>query len=161
MEKREFDYDEPIIFCKHNFEISNAKEFATELANRFGININFIDGANSITDCIIIPDATTTKNLYRQSSNFENDFSYVLEFGDEAHCFYKNHIHYHLPFISNFSDFSNTSGIYEGISELKKFGADKVYIGNSNKLNISSEIKYDWDKLLNAILNSNHYIIEL
>lgn len=161
MEIDKFDIDEVAVFCKHNFDISDTKVFATALANRFNINIDITERDGVIINSINIPNATTTKNLYCQNTEFDNDFSFVLEFGDEAHCFYKNHLEYHLPFGSSLSDYSNHDTIYEGIRELKMFGADNVYIGNSNELNLSSETKFNWEKLVETILNSNHYIIEL
>jgi hypothetical protein len=36
MENRECDFDEPMIFCAHNLDISNTKKLATELAKRLG-----------------------------------------------------------------------------------------------------------------------------
>ncbi len=161
MEKREFDFDEPIICCLHSFDISNTKALATDLATRLGVNINIMEANDKIIDSINIPNATITKNLYCQNSKFANDYIFVLEHGDESHLFYNKHLIYNLPFIADFNDFADVESLYEGITELKKFGADKVYIGNSNELNLPSEIKFDWLKLSDAILNSKHYILNI
>ena len=161
MEKREFDFDEPIICCLHNFDISNTITFATDLATRLGVNVNIMEANDNIIDTIKIPDATITKNLYYQNSKFENDYIFVLEHGDESHLFYNNHLIYNLPFVADFNEFSDVNNIYESIYKLKKFGADKVYIGNSDELNLPSAIKFDWLKLSDAILNSKHYILNI
>lgn len=161
MEIGNFDSDEVVVFCKHNFDISDTKVFATALANRFSINIDITESDNTVVDSIRIAHATVIKNLYCQGSKFENDFSFVLDFGDEAHCFYKNHLEYCLPFSLSLSDFSNLDGVYEGISDLKMFGADQVYIGNTTELNLTRETKFNWEKLVETILNTKHYIIEL
>lgn len=161
MEKREFDFDEPIICCLHNFDISSTIALATDLATRLGVNINIREANDKIINSIKFPNATITKNLYCQNFKFENDYIFVLEHGDESHLFYNNHLIYNLPFVAVFNEFSDVNNIYESIYQLKKFGADKVYIGNSNELNLPSEIKFDWFKLSDAILNSKHYILNI
>ena len=161
MEKREFDFDEPIICCLHSFDISNTKGLATDLAARLGVNINITEANDKIIDSINIQNATITKNLYCQNSKFENDYIFVLEHGDESHLFYNNYLIYNLPFVADFNEFSDVNNIYESIYKLKKFGADKVYIGNSDELNLPSAIKFDWLKLSDAILNSKHYILNI
>lgn len=170
MDKREFDFDEPIIFCSHNFDISNRVDFATALANRLGVNINITEGSDNIIDTIRIPDATITKNLYFQNSKFKNDFKYVLEHGDEAHLFYDNYLQYYLPFILDYEilikDLKYLMNhreeiVFHGIYDLKQFGADKVYIANQNQLKLTSDDKEDWLKVINVITNSNHFIYNL
>lgn len=155
------DVAEPIIFCTHNLDISNANVLASQIASTLGVSITIYKINDEKVSSIELPNAIEHKKLYIQNSKFENDFSYVLEHGDEAILFYKNHLQYELPFIANFYDIKDNENIYKGISDLKMFGADKVYVGNINELNLTIDVKHDWSKLLLAITNSNHHIINL
>lgn len=171
MIEKEFDIEEPIIYCSHNFDISERMIFANDLANRLGVNINLTEGADVVIDTIIIPNATVTKNLYCQKQNNNSDFKYVLEFGDEAHLFYDNYIQYMLPFIADYngiieelssSEETNNNVLVNCISELKQFGAGEVHFNIYSEVNLSNEVKSDWLQVGKEITNlENHYIFKL
>jgi hypothetical protein len=170
MEKREFDFDEPIIFCSHNFDISNRENFANELATRLGVNINITQGGNEIIGTIKTPNATSTKNLYCQSPKFDTDFKYVLEHGDEAHLFFSNYLQYELPYpvdylkvidyLKEYPDSNDDKP--NSLNELKKFGASVVYINNSNEINLTDEDKKDWSTVLEVLTKAkNQYCYKI
>lgn len=170
MENREFDFDEPIIFCSHNFDISNRENFANELATRLGVNINITQGGDEIIGTIKIPNATNTKNLYCQNSKFDTHFKYVLEHGDEAHLFADNYLQYELPYpvdylkvidyLKEYPDSNDDEP--NSINELKKFGATEVYINNMEEVKLTAEDKKDWSKLLKILTNAkSHYLYKV
>jgi hypothetical protein len=171
MVEKEFDIDEPIIYCSHNFNLSDRMTFANDLAKRLGININLTEGADVVIDAIIIPNATVTKNLYCQKQNNSSDFKYVLEFGDEAHLFYDNYIQYMLPTIADYngvieeltSNEENDNNLFLNcIFELKQFGASEVHFNKYSEVNLSNEVKSDWVQVEKAITNlENHYTYKL
>lgn len=171
MVENEFDIDEPIIYCSHNFNLSDRMTFANELAKRLGVNINITDGADVILETIIIPNATVTKNLYCQKQNNNSDFKYVLEFGDEAHLFYDNYIQYMLPFIADYNGIieeltskeeNDNNILINCISELKQFGTNEVHFNIYSEVNLSNEVKSDWLQVEKEITNlDNHYIFKL
>jgi hypothetical protein len=171
MEKREFDFDEPIIFCSHNFDTSNRENFANELATRLGVNINITQGGDEILGTIKIPNATSTKNLYCQSPKFDSAFKYVLEHGDEAHLFFSNYVQYNLPFLVDYEILidvlknrtgSNDEYEHRNINLLKKFGATEVHINNLSEVKLTTEDKQDWSKVLKVLTKAkNHYCYKL
>jgi hypothetical protein len=172
MEGREFDFDEPVIFCSHNFDICNRENFANELATRLGVNINITQGGgDEIIGTIKIPNATSTKNLYCQSSKFDPDLKYVLEHGDEAHLFYGDYLQYDFPFIVDYEilvdELKNPTGDnddyeHRNLNLLKKFGATEVHISNMEEVKLSDEDKKEWSKVLKVIGNlKSHYLYKL
>jgi len=171
MIEKEFDIEEPIIYCSHNFNINDRETFANDLANRLGVNINITEGADVILDTIIIPNATVTKNLNCQNPKNNTDFKYVLEFGDEAHLFYDNYIQYMLPFIADYngiieeltSNEENDNNLFLNcISELKQFGAIEVHFNKYSDVNLSNEVKSDWLQVEKEIsILENHFTYKL
>lgn len=171
MENREFDFDEPIIFCSHNFDISNRENFANELATRLGVNINITQGSGEIIGTIKTPNATSTKNLYCQSPKFDNDFKYVLEHGDEAHLFYSDYLQYDFPFIVDYeilvNELKNPTGDHDdyehrSLNLLKNFGATEIHINNLSEVKLTTENKQDWSKLLKVLTNAkSHYLYKV
>jgi hypothetical protein len=170
MENREFDFDEPIICCSHNFDTSNRDNFANELATRLGVNINIMELGGEVIDTIKIPNATITKNLNCLNPKYDKFFKYALEFGDEAHVIANDYLQYILPASVDYLkliDFlkeqteSNDDDSYS-FNELKKFGATEVYIGNMEEVNLTDEDKKDWSKVLKVLTKSNnHYCYKL
>ena len=166
MEKREFDFDEPIIFCSHNLDLSNSKKLAKELAARLGVNINTLKLGGEVTDTIKIPNAKSTKNLYRLSPKYDKFCKYVLEHGDEAHLIAKDYLQYVLPanvdylkLIEALKDRKegNDDGV-DSIDDLKKFGATKVHINNIEEVNLTDNDKNDWSNVLKVLINTKtHY----
>lgn len=171
MEKREFDFDEPIIFCSHNIDIGNTKKLAKELAKRLGANINIMQGFDDeIKETIKIPNATSTKNLYCQNSKFDTHFKYVLVHGDEAHLFADNYLQYELPYpvdylkvidyLKEYPDSNDDEP--NSINELKKFGATEVHINNLSEVKLATEDKQDWSKLQKMLSNAkSHYLYKI
>jgi hypothetical protein len=167
MENREFDFDEPSIFCAHNLDISNTKKLATELAKRLGANINIIQSFDDETkETIKIPNATITKNLIGLNPKYDKFFKYVLEHGDEAHVIANDYLQYILPasvdYLKVIDDLKNnpeTNGDEDnGINELKKFGATEVHINNIEEVNLTDEDKKDWSSVVKVLTNAkNHY----
>jgi hypothetical protein len=166
MEKREFDFDEPIIFCSHNLDLSNSKKLAKELATRLGVNINILILGAEVTETIKIPNATSTKNLYRLSPKYDKFFKYALELGDEAHLIANDYLEYILPasvdylkVIEYLKDETESNDDEENsINELKKFGASEVHINNINEINLNDEDKKDWSTMVKVLtIAKNHY----
>lgn len=166
MENREFDFDEPLIFCSHNLDLSSSKKLAKELSARLGVNINIVklDGEESNT--IKIPNATITRNLICLSPKYDKFFKYALELGDEAHLIANDYLEYILPasvdylkVIEYLKDETESNDDEENsINELKKFGASEVHINNINEINLNDEDKKDWSTILKVLTNAkNHY----
>ena len=150
MENREFDLDDPIIFCSHNFDISNRKKFVTDLATRLGANINIMQGFDDeIMDTVKIPNATITKNLRYPNPKIETDYEYALVHGDEFHLFSDNYLKYNLPFIMDYEQVIDTLKIesesngdddeYIIVDDLKKFGATEVHINKLKEVNLTDD----------------------
>lgn len=171
MEKREFDFDEPIIFCSHNLDISNTKKLATELAKRLGANINIMQGFdNEIKETIKIPGATLTKNLHCPNPKIDSENGYVLEHGDEGCYIYADFLQYILPasvdYLKLIDDLENnpeSNGDEDNsINELKKFGATEVYINNIEEVNLTDDDKKDWSNVLKVLTNAkSHYLYKV
>jgi hypothetical protein len=170
MEKREFDFDEPIIFCSHNLELSNSKKLAKELSTRLGVNINILKLGGEVTETIKIPNATSTKNLYRLSPKYDKFFKYALELGDEAHLIAHDYLQYVLPanvdylkLIEALKDQTedNDDG-FDCIEDLKKFGATEVHINNIQEVNLTDNDKKDWSNVLKVLTNAkSHYLYKV
>lgn len=170
MQKREFDFDEPIIFCSHNLDLSSSKKLAKELAARLGVNINILKLGGEVTDTIKIPNATSTKNLYKLSPKYDKFFKYALEFGDEAHLIANDYLQYVLPFNMDYLKLiealkNQTEGNDDGfdsIEDLKKFGATEVHINNIEEVKLTDDDKKDWSNVFNVISNlENHFLYKL
>lgn len=170
MENREFDFDEPIIFCLHNLDLSNIKNLATDLATRLGVNINITNENDEIMDTIQTPGATITKNLQGRDPKIDTDYEYVLEHGDELYFFYPNFMEYLFPvsvdYLKLIDDLRNnpeTNGdVDNSINELKKFGATEVHINGIDEVNPTGEDKKDWSKLLKMLTNAkSHYLYKI
>lgn len=166
MENREFDFDEPMILCSHNFNISTRKKFATELATRLGVNINIVKLDGEESDTIKIPNATITRNLICLSPKYDKFFKYALELGDEAHLIANDYLEYILPASVDYlkvieylkDDTESNDDDVNSINELKKFGASEVHINNINEINLNDEDKKDWSTILKVLTNAkNHY----
>jgi hypothetical protein len=170
MEKREFDFDEPMILCSHNFDISNRKKFATELAARLGVNINIVKLDGEESDTIKIPNATITRNLICLSPKYDKFYKYALELGDEAHLIANDYLKYVLPanvdylkLIEALKDQTedNDDG-FDCIEDLKKFGATEVHINNIQEVNLTDNDKKDWSNVLKVLTNAkSHYLYKV
>jgi hypothetical protein len=165
MENREFDFDEPVIFCSHNLDISNTKKLAKELAKRLGANINIMQGFDDeIKEAIKIPNAIITKNLIGLNPKYDKFFKYALEHGDEAHVIATEYLQYILPasvdYLKLIDDLrnipENNADEDNSINELKKFGASEVYINNSNEINLTDEDKKDWSTVLEVLTKAKN-----
>lgn len=171
MENREFDFDEPIIFCSHNLDISNTKKLAQELAKRLGANINIMQGFDDeIKETIKIPNAIITKNLIGLNPKYDKFYKYALEHGDEAHLIATEYLQYIFPvnvdYLKLIDDLRNnpeTNGDEDNsINELKKFGATEVHINNLSEVNPTAEDKKDWSKLQKMLTNAkSHYLYKV
>jgi hypothetical protein len=171
MKKLKLDYDEPIIFCSHNLDLSNVKNLATDIATRLGVNVNITHGFDDeILDTIKIPGATITKNLQGREPKIDTDYEYVLEHGDELYFFYTNFMEYLFPvsidYLKLIDDLENnpeTNGDEDNsINELKKFGATEVHINSIEEVNPINDDKKDWSKLQNRLTNAkSHYLYKV
>ena len=168
MEEKKLNYREPIVLCSHNFDISDRKAFASELAILLGANINIIERVNEIIDTVKIPGATITKNLYCQNATIETDFRYVLEHGDEAHMFYNNFIQYVFPFEIDYdiiiddlihNDERNSEDVYDCFFDIKKFGVKEVHFNIYNDVDLSKPELNEWSQVEKMITNlENHFV---
>ncbi|WP_281298854.1 hypothetical protein [Flavobacterium limnophilum] len=169
MENREFDFDEPIIFCAHNLDIGNPKKLATELAKRLGVNINILKLGGEVMETITIPNATSTKNLNILNPKYDKFFKYALEYGDEAHVIANDYLQYFLPasvdylkLIETLKQKESADEELDSFIELKKFGATEVYIANTEEVNLTDDDKQDWSNVFKVIGNlESHFLYKL
>lgn len=166
MEKREFDFDEPIIFCSHNFDISNRKKFASELATRLGVNINIVKLDGEESDTIKIPNATITRNLICLSPKYDKFFKYAIEHGDEAHLIANDYLQCVLPanvdYLKLIEALKEQTEDNDRIDDLKKFGATEVHINNIQEVNLTDNDKKDWSNVLKVLTNAkSHYLYKV
>jgi hypothetical protein len=132
------------IISKHNLDCSTLENLANDIANRLGSNIEY--GQSQIENgkyhYIAIGTVEVNENgimstLYDLRDNENSNYNFVLELGEQAKIIYEDFIDFMPPWEEQYENVENSfekkglskKSYYFGIfEELKKLGADKVYV---------------------------------
>ena len=175
------DFNELIIACKHNLDVSSIKFLAFDIAKRLNINIvyGYMKYNDKFEEEFIVQGNTVQitnepiRRLFPQNSNNKDVSYFVLELFEVALLISQEIITLEFPaspsyrsLLSehNLNGLKNSAfGVY--ITELEKLGATEVYFiedYNFTKSGISfqDESKYKWDEFIAIIKQHCNYFIE-
>lgn len=133
------EMDDVQIFSNHNLDITDVNALATQLAETFKVNIDYVVYQNGTTLENIIAGNILSEDISHLYEGEKNGTNYILEIGDSALFISNQIIIYHLATIESFErllDKNNSetdnllSHFYykEIIKDLNSLGATEIFI---------------------------------
>ena len=164
-------FQDPVIVCAHNLDVSDFEYFACQLANRLILNIEMQNHKNSYLKTIYNTSAINKAQLIEKKSSVLPDMRYELVLNDVSLIFYDDFIeisisfdldYYHLLQLYQKNELKTIFFFNTLFNQLKLLGIEKVHFGIFSEAANGEDFKYCWENIFQDLINNhNHFKLTL
>lgn len=171
MDTFEDTFQDPVIVCAHNLNISNFDSFANQLANSLILNTEMRNHKNSYLKTIYYKSVINKAQLIEKKSSVLPDMRYELVLKDVSLIFYDDFIeisisfdldYFHLLQLYQKNELKKIILFNTLFNQLKLLGIEEVHFGIFAESANGEDFKYCWKNIFQDLSNShNHFQLAL
>ena len=167
MDTFEDTFQDPVIVCTHNLNISDFDSFANQLVNGLTLNVEMQNHKNSYLKTIYNSDAIYKVQLIEKKSSILPDMRYELVLNEVSLIFYDDFIeicisfeldYYHLLQLYQKNELKTIFFFNTLFNQLKLLGIEEVHFGIFSEAANGQDFKYCWGNIFQDLINNhNHF----
>lgn len=171
MDTFEDTFQDPVIVCAHNLDVSDFEYFASQLANRLILNIEMQNHKNSYLKTIYNSDSIDKVQLIEKKSSVLPVMRYELVLNEVSLIFYDDFIeicitfeldYYHLLPLYQKNELKTIFFFNTLFNQLKLLGIEEVHFGIFSEAANGEDFKYCWENIFQDLVNNhNHFKLTL